>query len=98
MQVSAAFKDSEVLEADLRDFAAQHLEAGASARPTQAGDFSGFEIAFRDGEFFQRQWYLRSGMQMLFVTYTCDVATRGVEDRVVDEILASLGAIGDHVA
>ncbi len=47
LQISAAFKDAEVDAADLRDFAAKHLDAGALARPIQAGDFVGFSIGFQ---------------------------------------------------
>ncbi|MEQ8762774.1 MAG: hypothetical protein RL885_02525 [Planctomycetota bacterium] len=92
MQISAAFKDSNVVEADLLDFAAIHIEAGATPRPIQAGDFVGFEIAFKDDEYFERQWYLRSGWQMLFVTYTCDFRSRDAEDDLIQDILSSLSA------
>ncbi|MHB0914766.1 MAG: hypothetical protein ACYC5A_04925 [Thermoleophilia bacterium] len=98
LQISAAFKDSEVVDADLSDFAAQHLEAGAKPRPTEAGDFVGFEISFSDDEQFWRQWYLRNGRQMLFVTYNCGLDARGAEDGPVSAALASLEARGDHVA
>jgi|GEM_PF-866899 len=85
LQISAAFKDSEVLDADLRDFAADHLEAGAKPWPTEAGDFVGFEISFSDDERFWRQWYLRNGRQVLFVTYNCALDYRGAEDLWVGE-------------
>jgi hypothetical protein len=98
LQISAASKDSEVLDRDLREFAAEHLEAGAKARSTEAGDFVGFEIVLGDGERFWRQWYLRNGRQVLFVTYNCGSESRGAEDAAVREILASLAARGEHVA
>lgn len=98
LQISAAFKDSDVLDADLREFAAEHLEAGANAKPTEAGAFVGFEIAFSDADCFWRQWYLRKNRQMLFVTYNCGLASQGVEDAALRDILASLAARDDHVA
>jgi hypothetical protein len=33
---------------------------------------------------------------MLFVTYTCDPDSRGIEDSRIDTALASLSAAGDH--
>jgi hypothetical protein len=54
------------------------------------GDFVGFGIAFGTEDGFWRQWYLRHGKQMLFVTYHCSVAGRGVEDAVVEMILTTL--------
>lgn len=98
LQISAAFKDSDVQASDLREFAAEHLEAGAKAKPTEAGDFVGFEIAFRDEDRFWRQWYLRNGRQMLFLTYNCDLESRSAEDAVLRDILASLVARSEHVA
>ncbi|MBI2919483.1 MAG: hypothetical protein HYY18_00195 [Planctomycetes bacterium] len=98
LQLSAAFKDSDVLAADLREFAAEHLDAGATAKPTQAGEFVGFELAFNRKDRYWRQWYLRNHRQMLFVTYTCGLEFRGVEDAAVQDILATLAASGEHVA
>ncbi|MCK5943910.1 MAG: hypothetical protein KAI24_18140 [Planctomycetes bacterium] len=98
LQISAAFKDSEVLDDDLRDFASEHLDAGATPHACSAGDFTGFEICFSDGETFWRQWFLRHARQMLFVTYNCSVAERGVEDGLVEEILASLRSSVEGVA
>lgn len=92
LQISAAFKESTVLDASLRELAADHLAAGAQARPAVAGDFTGFEIAFSDGEVFWRHWYLRHDRQMLFVTYNCELACRGQEDATVQAMLASLAA------
>lgn len=98
LQISAAFKESDVLEQDLRDFASEHLDAGARSRATQAGDFVGFEVAFSDGDRFWRRWYLRHRGQALFITYNCDLASRGAEDAPLREALASLSARGDDVA
>lgn len=98
MTVSTAFKDSEVLEDDLRDFAAEHMEAGARAAPAHCGDFVGFEIAFRDDDSFWRHWYLRNGRQMLFVTYNCDFGARGVEDDAIHQVLTSLVAQDTELA
>lgn len=98
LQFSAALKDSEVLDRDLRDFASEHLAAGAHAEAVDAGDYAGFEIAFRDGERCWRQWFLRRGRQALFVTYNCAVDHRGAEDDAVRQVLASLRQAGQDVA
>lgn len=98
LQISAAFKEFEVLDADLRDFASKHLDAGAKPKPAQFGDFLGFEIFFREGDSFWRHWYLRNRKQMLLVTYNCDLNCRGVEDVAICEALASLRANGHEFA
>ena len=90
LQISAAFKDAAVTDADLRDFAREHLDAGAKAREVAAGDFSGFTIAFGAADRFWRHWYLRSFDQTLFVTYNCEADDQGVEDEQLSQMIASL--------
>lgn len=68
LPISAAVQDSEVLDTDLRAFAAEQLDAGAGAGPTEAGDFLGLEVAFRAAGRSWGQWYLRSGRQLLLAT------------------------------
>ena len=98
LQISAAFKDSEVTDVDLRDFAAEHLEVGATPKAVQLGDFVGFVISFATRDALWRQWFVRNGRQALFVTYNCVPSQRGVEDAAVDEVLATLSASGENVA
>ena len=98
LQISAAFKDSDVLEADLRDFASDHLDAGAQPSSVHIGDFVGLEITFSDGERFWRQWYLRNARQMLFITYNCALDSRGLEDDSIYDALSFLVSRGAEVA
>lgn len=92
LQVSAAFKESEVTDEDLLEFAEEHTAAGRQPRPTRLGEFSGFEFAFEAESYWWRQWFLRSHEQMLYVTYICDSAARGAEDQAVDGILSTLSS------
>ena len=96
LQISAAFKDSDVTDDDLRSFASDHTDAGAVPAPATCGDFVGIEIAFSDGQFFCRQWFLRSRQQALFVTHTCAESHRGSRDHAIDQALSTLVATGDH--
>ena len=90
LQISAAFKDTPVLDEDLNEFAAELLAAGAKAQSVVAGDFVGFEIAYTDAENSWRQWFLRHGKQALFVTYNCSTDDRGREDTAIAQVIASL--------
>ena len=65
LQISAYFKDTPVLDRDLRELAAERLAANAKAQSVVAGVFVGFEIAFTDAENYWRQWFLRRGKQAL---------------------------------
>jgi hypothetical protein len=90
LQISAAFKETDVLETDLLDLASEHLDAGAKPAAIHAGDFVGFELAFSDGDTYWRHWYLRNGSQMLFITYNCELGSRGIEDGSIRETVESL--------
>lgn len=90
LQISAAFKYFLVTDEDLRDFASEHLQAGAKIRELTCGEFAGFTLAFGVDDAYWRHWYLRRDNQMLFVTYNCPRDDRGTEDEPVSQILASL--------
>lgn len=90
LQVSAAHKDGFVTDGDLREFANNHLEAGAKAKSLKVGDFEGFLFSYRDDENTWRQWFLRCDATAVFVTYNCPSESKGEEDEIVDSILGSL--------
>jgi len=91
IQVSASRNnDGPVTDADLRDFAKEHLDAGAKTKDVRCGDFSGFYIHFGTDDMYQRQWWLRRGDTMVLVTYTSAPENKGTEESVVDTIVASL--------
>jgi len=90
LQLSAARKGTEITDEDLREFAENHLAAGASPSPVEAGDFKGFSIAYRDESHHWRQWFLRSHNVAVFVTYNCPVKLAGEEDIVVNTALSDL--------
>ena len=92
LQISAAFKESDVSHEDLLDFASDHIDAGARAAEVVAGTFQGITFCYGDGEFHWQQWYLRDGRQMLFVTYNCPVERKGAEDDVVSKALNTLSS------
>jgi len=96
LQISAARKNTEVTDDDLADFAADHLDAGAIARPVTLGDFSGLAIRYGVDGTHWRQWFLRHGQVALFVTYNCIEADREVEEADIDQMLGSLRTRSDH--
>ena len=95
LQISSHAKDSDVSDDDLRDFADEHLKAGARPVPANFGDYSGFSIAYSKDGCYWRDWYLRRGRHMVFATYNCAESSRGKEDSAVNDILSSLSPIGE---
>jgi hypothetical protein len=93
LQISAAFKDSDVTDEDLLDFAAEHIESGRKGVQVQLGDFRGWAFTYVMTGAFWRCWYLRRESQALFVTYNCPVEERGAEDSDVDQMLGSLSRL-----
>jgi hypothetical protein len=49
LQISGAQKDGDVTDDDLRDFAAEHLEAGAVPSAAICGEYSGFILKYGEG-------------------------------------------------
>ncbi|QEH35587.1 hypothetical protein OJF2_41400 [Aquisphaera giovannonii] len=93
LQFSSARKEGRpVTDDDLRDFAAEHVEAGARLAEVSLGDFTGYHLHFGTEDASWRNWYLRRGSVALFVAYNCEPSQRGVEVREIRTILASLAS------
>lgn len=90
LTISAAQKDGFVTGEDLREFASDHLSAGANTRDLKIGDFDGFVFRYRDDENYWRQWFVKCGATLLFVTYNCPVDSAEEEDEAVDRMLSTL--------
>ena len=91
MRLTAARKgEGRVKDADLVDFASEHLDAGAPRRDVRLGDFVGFEIAFDTDDLAVREWTLRAGNVLLFVSYGCVLQSAGRLDEAVEQALITL--------
>lgn len=84
-QVSSYRKNEPVTDADLREFAGEIPLVAVSI-----GWLSGFRTRFNEDNRFWTKWWLRSGCQMMYVTYNCSLADRGQEDAEVNSIIESL--------
>ena len=90
LQISAFSKDGKVTDEDLKDFAQDHIEAGAKLSESNSGDFKGFTLVFVvDNEFWQH-WYVAKGNTALFITYNCEAVDREVEIDKIKTMVASL--------
>ncbi|MFZ5620277.1 MAG: hypothetical protein ACOY5W_04570 [Pseudomonadota bacterium] len=90
LRISAIERDEEVDDEFLDYMAAEHLEAGAEPEEVEYGDFDGLELSYGDDDHYWREWYLRAGTVMLYVTYHCPLADEGLEDDTVDAVLETL--------
>ena len=55
----------------------------AAVTPGDAGDYTVEDAAIRE-------WYVADGAMLLFITYSCDLDNRGMDDAAVDELLDTL--------
>lgn len=93
LRISAVEREEEIGDDFLDYMAAEHLEAGAEPEEVDCGDFDGLELSYGDDDHYWREWYLRAGSVMLYVTYHCPLADEGREDDTVDAILETLSLV-----
>lgn len=60
------------------------------------GDFSGVHSSYLEDDTAVREWYVSSGALLLFITYSCDVENRGMDDAAVDELLDTLMLLAEQ--
>lgn len=90
LQISASRQQRDVTIADLRAFAAEHLDAGAITHSVKLGDFDGLTLSYGVEDEYWCEWYLKSGSILLFATYSCAADDEGKEDDVIEAILETL--------
>ncbi|KGE05263.1 hypothetical protein [Pseudohaliea rubra] len=76
-------------DASLATLAAAIGGEGRWTRTMVAG-VPGLYAAGLDGDAALREWCLGRGAIALYITYSCDLANRGMDDSAVDEILGTL--------
>ncbi|HSJ48627.1 MAG: hypothetical protein OQK27_05665 [Gammaproteobacteria bacterium] len=90
IQISATRQEEGIRDEDLREMAADHLEAGAELEEVELGDFDGFVLRYdTEGEYWC-EWYLKAEDRLLFVTYACALEEEGEEEDLVEAVLDTL--------
>lgn len=91
LQLSSARKEKGlVTDEDLREFAQDHIEAGAKLGSAEFGPFSGFYISYSTEDTYWREWWLRSGTVIVYVTYRVELDAKGTENVATGEVLSTL--------
>lgn len=62
-------------------------------RTTQLGDFSGVSAASEEEDTALREWFVACGSLLLYITYSCELENRGMDDAAVDALLDTLCAL-----
>ena len=90
LEVSAVEQPDEIVPDDLLSLASEHLDQGAKVETVELGDFDGIELNYVEDDIYWREWYLKSGKLLLFVTYNCDTGDEEKEEGMLDVMLATL--------
>ena len=94
IEISTLCRDEGVFSsADTSAIAAEESpEVGAWER-VSVGDFEGVAGALTEDDAAIREWYLARDSLLLYITYSCDMEDRGLDDAAVDEILETLSVV-----
>ncbi|MGH9776939.1 MAG: hypothetical protein ACRD5I_00860 [Candidatus Acidiferrales bacterium] len=91
LQISSARKDSApVSDKHLKEFASERLPPGVLLKEAGYGSFSGFSAEYAKEDRFWKEWWLKSGQLMVYVTYNVVQEMKDSERDSVERILASL--------
>lgn len=94
LQISSARKDSgRVTDRELKKLAKERVPADIRITRVVPGSFSGFSAEYVKGDSFWKEWWLRLGQLMVYVTYNGPHGKEGFEREDVQRILASLDPI-----
>ena len=95
LQISCYRKRRGVVDsADICHFKAEAASQAPDAEVGEGtfGEFTGFTVTHESDDTHWRRWWLWRDATNLFVTYNCELAARGREDRIVDGLVATLRA------
>lgn len=76
--------------AEIQGIAESESEQTRDWKSISLGDFKGIVSTFIEEGAGIREWYIASGAQLLFISYSCDEDNRGMDDAAVNEILDTL--------
>ena len=76
--------------AEVQAIAARESGSIDSWRRVNLGDFRGVAGDCVEEEAAIREWYVARKGMLLFITYSCDLGNRGMDDAAVDELLDTL--------
>jgi hypothetical protein len=93
LQISSARKNSaSIQDDDLKEFANERLDRDVQLSVVAFGPFSGFTSEREEKSLFWKEWWLRSGQVMLYVTYNVRSKYKRSEMDAVEAILRNARA------
>ena len=91
IEISTLRKDEGVFsEAEVQGIARDASDREQAWRDVAPGDFSGVVTDYVEEDVAIREWCVARDATLLFMTYSCDLDNRGMDDAAVDELLDTL--------
>lgn len=90
--------DGLVDDAELKTFTAELESDFGVGKEVIVGECDGYYFSYEEEADAVREWCLRFDNLLIFITYSCDLSNRGMDDSAVDEILSTLFIKGDEDA
>ncbi len=91
IEISTLHKDRDDFQAgEIQAIATEEAEVELDWQAARLGDFQGITGSYTLEDAAIREWYVANGAMLLFITYSCDLDNRGMDDAAVDELLDTL--------
>ena len=91
IEISTLHKESgDFIEEELRRIAGDESGAQQDWNSASLGEFRGVTSRLEEEGVALREWYVARGPLLLFITYSCELENRGMDDDAVDELLDTL--------
>jgi len=91
IEISTLCRDQgDFSRAEIEDIASANGEPGWAWESASLGSFGGVSCSYEEEGDAVREWYLAQGPVMLFITYSCAVENRELDEAAVNEILQTL--------
>ena len=96
IEISTLHKDEGAFDSvSVQAIALSESEQPVNWQPVTLGELTGVVCQYVEDGTAVREWYVFNGGLMLFITYSCDLENRGMDDAAVDELLDTLMLLGD---
>lgn len=96
IEISTLHKDAgEFAGEEVAGIAAAGAEQALDWCPVTLGDFEGLRASYVEDGAAVREWYIANGPLLLFITYSCEMENRGMDDAAVNDLLDTLLLVAD---
>lgn len=91
LQISATRKPTgQVTDDDVLEFASDSKHKGRVLKPIAKAHVSGVTTEFEDQKRYWREWWLKGGATLVYVTYNVSLASKDRETEPIEQMIGSI--------